>query len=227
MIEKRNEVVLDRCQAVVFDLDGTLVNSIDDLTDNVNLTLREGGFPERTLEEVKQFVGNGIWNLMERALPSGVSEEVLQKYYDIFKGYYLTNMHNRTKPYDGIIDMIKVLKERGIKTAVVSNKLDEATKTMVKHYFGDLIDVAIGDNEMREKKPAPDNVLEALRQLGKTQAEAIYMGDTKVDVATARNSGLAMVGVTWGYRGRPELIAAGADIIIDEPAEFPQVIAGV
>lgn len=205
---------------VVFDLDGTLVNSIDDLTENINITMRQLGYPERTVDEVKLFVGNGIGPLIQRALPENSSEEEIKKCFAVFKEHYLNNMHNQTKTFDGIMELLKELKKLGIKTSVVSNKLDEATKNMCNHFFGTLIDVAIGDNDEREKKPAADNVLEALRQLNSTQAEAVYVGDTKVDVATARNSKLPVVGVTWGYRGRAELEAAKADFIIDEPMEL-------
>lgn len=207
-------------KTVVFDLDGTLVNSIDDLTENINITMRQLGYPERTVDEVKLFVGNGIGPLIQRALPENASEEEIKKCFEVFKEHYLNNMHNQTKTFDGIMELLTELKKQGVKTSVVSNKLDEATKNMCNHFFGTLIDVAIGDNDEREKKPAADNVLEALRQLGSNQTEAIYVGDTKVDVATARNSQLPVVGVTWGYRGRAELEAAKADFIIDQPMEL-------
>lgn len=222
MIE--NKIQMMKYRAVVFDLDGTLVNSVDDLTENVNLALKQVGYPERTVEEIKRFVGNGVEMLMIRALPKGTAKEEIDKCFLIFKGYYLSNMHNRTKPYEGIIELLTELKARGIKTAVVSNKLDQATKEMCNDYFGDLIGVAIGDNDQRQRKPAADNVLEALIQIGASQEDAIYVGDTKVDVETAKNSKLPVVGVTWGYRGREELLKAEADYIIDMPMELLRFI---
>ncbi len=202
---------------IIFDLDGTLLNTIDDLVENVNLVLKQQGYPVRTFTEIKSFIGDGIFMLITRALPKDSTRQEILRCFDIFTNYYLTNMYNHSKPYDGIIELLKELKLRNIKTAVVSNKLDQATQKMCQHYFGDLISVAIGDNKERKRKPEPDNVLEALKQIGSTQEESVYVGDTKIDVETARNSKLPVVGVSWGYRGRDELSEAKADYIIDEP----------
>jgi len=202
------------------DLDGTLLNTLDDLADSVNTVMRKEGYQQRTKEEIREFIGDGLKTLMERSLPTGTPEKEIQRCLAMFREIYLRNMRNQTKPYDEIPTVLKRLKEMGIKVGVVSNKADDATKEMCNHYFQGDVDLAIGDNQERKKKPDPDNVYAALQQLGSDKDKSLYVGDSNIDVLTAKNAGLSCVGVAWGYRSRDTLVAAGADYIIDEPYQL-------
>ena len=205
---------------IVFDMDGTLLNTLEDLTDSVNYALQICGYKERTLDEVRRFVGNGVRVLMNQAVPAGTSEEDIVKCLTIYRKHYSENMQHKTRPYEGIIELLKSLKEKGIKLAIVSNKYDSAVKALCKDYFQDYIRIAIGESPEVAKKPAPDSVFTALEQLGAAKEEALYVGDSEVDAQTARNAGLKCIGVTWGFRDREVLAAEGADIIIDKPHEL-------
>ncbi len=212
---------------ILFDLDGTLLNTLDDLADSVNAVMQMEGYQRRTKEEIREFIGDGVKTLMERSLPQGTPEKEILRCLAMFREIYLKNMCNQTKPYEGIPSLLKRLKEMGIKVCVVSNKLDEATKEICGLYFREEVDVAIGDNLERKKKPDPDNVYEALKQLGAGKDKTLYVGDSNVDVITAKNAGLVCVGVTWGYRSRETLQEAGADYIIDEPNQLITLIENV
>ncbi|WP_227017870.1 HAD family hydrolase [Sinanaerobacter chloroacetimidivorans] len=205
---------------VIFDLDGTLLNTLDDLADSVNTVLEQEGYMTRNLEEIRAFVGHGVKNLMEKSLPAETCEDEILRCLSSFRDYYLKNMLCKTRPYDGIEELLKSLKEKGIKTAVVSNKLDAATKEMCSFFFHGLINVAVGDMEGRKKKPAPDSVFEVLKQLDSKKEHTIFVGDSNTDVQTAKNAGLICVGVTWGFRSKEVLEEEGADYIIDRPEEF-------
>lgn len=205
---------------VIFDLDGTLLFTLEDLENSVNLVLRQEGCQQRTTEEIKAFIGNGAKMLMERSLPDGTPQVEILRCLTLFRRVYLENMKCNTKPYDGILDMLQELKAAGIKTAVVSNKPDDATREMCRIFFHDLIDAAIGDSPNRNRKPAPDNLFEILRQLQVNKDNTLYVGDSNTDMETAKNAGVACAGVTWGYRSRDTLVAAGANYIIDEPHQL-------
>lgn len=209
---------------VIFDLDGTLLNTLEDLKDSTNFALNKFGYPQRTLDEVRQFVGNGVRKLIERAIPDGSSNPDCEECLKTFKEHYAKNMYNKTAPYQGIIDMLLQLKENGIKTAVVSNKFDLAVKELCKKYFGELIEIAIGESENVRKKPAPDSVLKAIKELNSNIKNCIYAGDSDVDVQTAQNTGIECIGVTWGFRDRSLLKKEGAQYIIDTPDEFIKII---
>ncbi len=205
---------------VIFDLDGTLLNTLEDLTDSVNYALNKFGYPMRTLEEIRQFAGNGVRVLMNMSVPQGTSPKDTAECLEIFRKHYSANMQNKTRPYDGIYDLLKILKEKGCKLAIVSNKYDSAVKTLCKDYYHEFIQVAIGESQGVAKKPAPDSVYTALAELKSSGEQAIYVGDSDVDVHTAHNTGLKCVGVTWGFRNRDILKAEGADFIIDKPEEL-------
>ncbi|MFU0826507.1 MAG: HAD-IIIA family hydrolase [Lachnoclostridium sp.] len=205
---------------IIFDLDGTLLNTLDDLTDSVNYALSACGYPKRTREEIRKFLGNGVKVLISKAVPVGISETDMIKCLTIFQKHYSKNMQHKTRPYDGINDLLKVLKENGCKLAIVSNKFDSAVKGLCKDYFQDYIPVAIGETRDVARKPAPDTVFAALKQLDSKTEEALYVGDSEVDVKTAHNAGLKCVGVTWGFRSREVLTSEGADFIIDKPQEL-------
>lgn len=197
-------------KAVIFDLDGTLLDTIYDLYSSANYALTINNMPERSLDEVRRFVGNGVRLLIERAVPGGADNPLFDKVFQDFKKHYGVHCKDTTKPYDGIIDILNILKKSNIKTAIVSNKIDSAVKALNEEYFGGLIPVAIGEKENIRKKPAPDTVMEALRLLGCGADEAVYVGDSEVDVETARNCNMDSVSVTWGFRDVQTLIEAGA-----------------
>lgn len=211
-------------EAVIFDLDGTLLYTLEDLKNSTNFSLRTFGYPERTLEEVRQFVGNGVRKLIERAVPEGTDTGITEEVLRVFKENYGQNMYNCTKPYNSIEKLLLGLRQNGLKTAVVSNKFDLAVKELCKKYFGNLIDVAIGQREDVPKKPAPDGVFAAIDELGVKLKNCIYVGDSDVDVLTARNSGLPCIGVTWGYREKELLESKGADYIVNDPLEILDLI---
>lgn len=205
-------------KTVIFDLDGTLLNTLDDLKDSTNFALSQFGFPTRTLEEVRQFVGNGVKKLIERAVPVDCDEETTLKCLAIFKEHYSKNMYNHTKPYDGILDVLENLRNKGLRIAVVSNKFDSAVKELCTKYFNNLVDIAIGQADDVPKKPAPNGVFKAMKALNAEKISSVYIGDSEVDVATAKNSGLPCIGVTWGFRDEKDL--TGANVIINAPSDL-------
>lgn len=214
---------------IFFDLDGTLTNTLDDLHESVGHALHEVGLPECLKTDTRRFLGNGIKNLVfksvEHVAPDA-TEEVKEKALDIFRNYYVKHSLDKTTPYDGIIDMLKKCKEKGIITAIVSNKLDPAVKDINNLFFSKYIDIAIGETKDIRRKPAPDMVNEAIHQLslmhGRTinRMECIYVGDSEVDLATASNSGLRCIAVSWGFRDKEWLEQCGAKTIIDKPDEL-------
>lgn len=209
-------------KTVIFDLDGTLLNTLDDLADSTNYALSRFGYPTRTIEEVRQFVGNGVAKLIERAIPEGKNNPNFEKCLSIFKENYAQNMYNKTAPYNGIIEMLSNLKSKGIKIAVVSNKFDLAVKELCKKYFEGFIDFAAGENEAQgiKKKPAPDTVLSVLNEFNFAPEDAVYVGDSDVDIMTAKNSKMPCISVTWGFRDEKFLLENGATILINAPSEI-------
>lgn len=211
-------------KAIIFDLDGTLLNTLDDLADSVNYALGLFGFPERSLEEVRFFVGNGVRNLMKRAVPDGFNNPQFEDCLNAFREYYSKHLNSRTRPYDGIMELLSALHRGNYKMAIVSNKFDSAVKELAREYFSAYIPVAIGESGGVRKKPEPDCVFEALKELGADTSQALYIGDSEVDVETARNSGLPCIGVTWGFRSRELLAERGAEYIIDTPMELMKLL---
>ncbi len=207
---------MNNYKAVIFDLDGTLLDTLDDLADAVNYTMREFGFPERSLDEVREFVGNGAKKLIELSMPDASDEVIAAQCLKVFKEYYLPNSKVKTKPYDGIISLLEALRANGYKTAVVTNKPDDAAKETVKHFFGELIDFTVGQVDGVPQKPEPDCVYTALEKLGVSKGEAVFAGDSEVDCITALNAGLDCIGVTWGFRSREVLEEHGARYITDK-----------
>ena len=207
-------------ETYVFDLDGTLLNTLQDLAASCNYALRQSHMPERTINEVRLFVGNGVKKLMERAIPGGLSNPQFDDTYATFRQHYLVHSLDTTQPYPGIMDTLAELSRRGKKLAVVSNKFYAATQELCQHFFGDYIKVAIGERENIRKKPAPDTVLEALRQLNAPKETAVYIGDSDVDIDTARNCGMPCISVLWGFRDHDFLMAHGATTLISRPKEL-------
>ena len=204
----------------IFDLDGTLLNTLKDLAASTNYALRTAGMPEHSVEDVRRFVGNGVKKLMERAIPQGLENPKFDETYATFRKHYLEHSLDTTKPYDGIPEVLAELKRRGKKLAIVSNKFYAATQELAKHFFPETIQVAIGERENIRKKPAPDTVLEAMRQLGVGREGTVYIGDSDVDIDTAKNVGVPCISVLWGFRDKDFLIEHGATHLIKEPKEL-------
>ena len=207
-------------RSVLFDMDGTLLNTLDDLRDSVNYALSLYGFPARTLEEIRRFVGNGVRKLMERAVPDGEANPQFEACFAAFLDYYKNHNAIKTAPYEGVIPVLRALRERGVRVAVVSNKIDNALQDLTKLYFGDLVEVAVGNREGLQCKPSSDTVFAALSDLGEAADTAIYVGDSDVDVQTARNAGLPCVSVLWGFRTREDLLAVGGNTFVETPEEL-------
>ena len=204
----------------IFDLDGTLLYTLDDLTASTNHAMRKFGFAEHTKEEVRLMVGNGIRKLIERAIPEGVNNPQYEDIYSEFVSYYLKHDLDTTRPYPGVMQMLKTLKERGKQLAVVSNKYCKATENLCRTFFAEYISVAIGESSNIRKKPAPDTVLAAMNKLGADKATTVYIGDSEVDIATARNCGIPCVSVLWGFRDKDFLIQNGGTVFIEQPEQL-------
>ena len=209
-----------RYDTYIFDLDGTLLDTLTDLANACNHALRTFNMPERTIDEVRQFVGNGVRRLMERAIPDGAANPLFEDVLQAFRDYYMIHQLDTTRPYPGVMQMLTELRNRGCRLAVVSNKFYDATCALCRHFFAGIVDVAIGERENIRKKPAPDTVNEALRQLDASRETAVYIGDSDVDIMTAANAGIPCVSVLWGFRGRDFLIEHGATTFIAEPMEL-------
>lgn len=207
-------------ESYIFDLDGTLLSTLNDLAASCNYALRSCGMPERTIDEVRRFVGNGVKKLMERAIPQGIDNPQFEECYAAFREHYMVHNLDTTAPYPGVLEMLGRLKSQGAKLAVVSNKFYAATQELVKHFFGDYVEVAIGERPDIRKKPAPDTVGEALRQLGASPSTAVYIGDSDVDIDTARNSHMPCISVLWGFRSKEFLLEHGATHLVSSPDEI-------
>lgn len=209
---------------LIFDLDGTLLNSLDDLTTSVNYALDKLNLPARSTEEVCSFLGNGIEKLIELSLPERTSYDKFAKCLFLFRLHYSENIRVLTKPYDGIMDLLKTLKEKNIKMAIVSNKFQEGVTDLNNYFFSEYIQVAIGKSPDMRKKPYPDSVLKAIDDLGSSKEECLYIGDSEIDIKTAKNANLKSVGVTWGFRNKEVLEGLDADYIIESPEELLNII---
>ena len=206
----------------IFDLDGTLLDTLGDLAASVNYALQAHNMPTHSIDNVRRFVGNGVRLLMERAVPDGASNPQFDAAFATFRHHYMAHSLDTTRPYAGIPEMLQVLRQRGYRTAVVSNKFYAATQELCRHFFPDTIEVAIGEHEAEgiRKKPAPDTVIEALRQLGERREDAVYVGDSDVDIATAAASDMPCISVLWGFRDRQFLMEHGASRFISQPLEL-------
>lgn len=215
---------LEKVRAVVFDMDGTLLDTLEDLQLAVNYALEKFHLPEKTLEEVRTFLGNGVRKLMERSVEGGAKHPQFEEIFTCFTDYYNEHCNDHTKPYKDVLNLMKELSARGIKMAIVSNKLDSAVKVLNEKYFGEYVSVAVGDQEGVEKKPSREMVDIALKELGVSQEHAIYVGDSEVDLETARNAGLECVSVTWGFRDIEFLKEKKATIFADVPMEILSIL---
>lgn len=212
-------------KAVIFDLDGTLLDTCNDLANAVNYALNKNGFPIHNPQMYKIFTGDGTDVMITRALPeSNRDAETLKKVRDVYFEFYNEHSGECTRPYDGIPELLESLKERGIMLAVTSNKIEFMTQSVIKHYFGDTFDFVTGQSENVPPKPNPSMVFKAMKNLGVEPSECLYVGDTGVDAKTGKNAGIYTIGVLWGFREREELLENGADSVIDKPCQILEFI---
>lgn len=209
---------------IVFDLDGTLLNTLEDLKDSVNFALERQGFPLRNLSEIRSFVGNGIRLLMERAVPENIPAETFEICFKDFCDYYKIHMEDKTAPYDGINDMLTNIKKAGFKTAIVTNKADFAAQDLCKRMFGKNIDFVVGSSDDRPNKPEPDGVFYALEKLGSKIENTVFVGDADTDILTAKNANLSSIGVLWGFRDREVIEEAGAEYIVESVNDLEKLL---
>lgn len=211
-------------KAILFDMDGTLLNTLEDLYRSTNAALQKYGFPVRTLEEVRQFVGNGAVNLMRKAVPEGEKNPHFWDCLQAFREHYGEHLNDHTGPYEGVARLLQRLSDEGYLMAIVSNKPDFAVRELSKKFFGALIPVSIGESEGIRRKPAPDTVEQAAKELGVRMEECIYVGDSEVDLQTAENCRIPCVSVTWGFRDRKLLKSLGAGHLAADTEELYRVL---
>lgn len=208
----------------IFDLDGTILDTIEDLTDSVNFSLQECSYPIRTITEIRSFVGNGIRKLIERSLPPGIPESEIDRVHGIFAPYYKEHCNVKTHAYDGTHELLRTLRENGIKTAVLSNKADFAVQPLIRQYFDGLFDMVLGERAGVPRKPAPDGIYDILEHFQAEKSDTVYIGDSNVDIETARNAGIPCISVDWGFRDRSHLLECGAETIVSSPMEIAALL---
>lgn len=218
--KERTLITMLKDHAIIFDLDGTLLDTLDDLTASVNAAMAACGLPPHSRDEVRNFVGNGVMRLIERCVEGGQENPQFKKAYGAFRLHYASHCQEHTAPYEGIIQMLGKLRIQGVPVAVVSNKFDAAVKKLCDAYFSGLVPVAIGEKDGINKKPAPDTVLAALKQLKMPVESAIYVGDSEVDIQTAHNAGTGLISVCWGFKTREFLTENGAVKIAETPGQL-------
>ena len=213
---------MKRYKNYIFDLDGTLLDTLEDLTASTNYALHEFEMPVYSRDQIRMFVGNGVRKLIERAVPGGATNERFEEVLSVFQQHYLQHGMDHTVPYAGIVDLLTKLRAEGRRVAVVSNKFCAATEELCDSFFGELVEVAIGENEAAgiKKNPSPDTVVEAMRQLGATCDDTVYVGDSDVDIQTAKNSGIPCISVLWGFRDKDFLLAHGAETFVASPMDI-------
>lgn len=209
---------------IVFDMDGTVLNTLEDLTVSMNYVLERFGMPGHTVEEYRLFFGNGVKEALRLAMPEDASTEVIDEMLPIYKEHYDAHCLDKTGPYDGIVEVMEELKRRGYKLAIVSNKIDSAVKELNNKFFSKAVEVAIGEKPGVNRKPAPDMVEAALKEMGSSKEESVYIGDSEVDFMTAKNSGLPCISVLWGFRDKDYLIEQGAYCFADKPSDIIQIL---
>ncbi len=213
-----------KIKCIVFDLDGTLLDTLDDLHLCVNIALRKNSLPLRTKSEVRSFVGNGIRKLIERSVPKECEGADVEHVFSDFREAYEAHCEDSTRPYKGISSLLKQLQERGVKTAILSNKAQFAVSKLHERFFNENITIALGESDETPRKPNPKGLQNILNLLGATPKESLYVGDSEVDLQTAENAGVEVVSVTWGFRNEDFLRANGAKTLINEPSELIKLI---
>lgn len=211
-------------KAIIFDLDGTLTDTLEDLFLSVNYALQSCGLPERRLDEVRRFVGNGVRTLIERSVPEDTSPRITERCFEAFRAHYIIHCQDHTRLYPGIATLLTALHAKGYRMAVVSNKLQSGVSELARIFFQGVIDVAIGEQPGIPRKPAPDMVEAALSKLHVEASEAVYVGDSDVDLQTAANAGLPCISVLWGFRSRNFLLAHGATVMAEKPQDVLELV---
>ena len=211
-------------ELVIFDLDGTLLYTIEDLRDSVNYALMKFEMPTVSIEDATANVGSGVKNLISLCAPSGTDSETLDKILSVFKEHYKDNMENKTRPYEGIAEMLVKLKEKGIKIAVLSNKFDAATVRLCNNLMPNLIDLPVGERLGVPRKPSPEAVFDIIKTLNADKSKTVLVGDSDTDIKTGKNANIATVAVTWGYRSRDLLVSSGADYMADTVDELTEIL---
>lgn len=226
---------MKRYTTIIFDLDGTLMDSLQDLANSVNYTLDSMNLPQRTIDEIREFVGNGVRMLLVRALQASLHdtqsemnyEDLIEDALQCFRNHYTNHCKENTKPYAGVMEMLQSLHDKGYKLAIVSNKPQKGVTILQEDFFSQYVSVAIGENEAAgiAKKPAPDMVIKALEELHEAKEHAIYVGDSDVDIATAQNAGLPCISVLWGFRSKEFLQNHGATLFASSPLEIVSIVS--
>ena len=215
---------MNKIDTVIFDMDGTVLNTLEDLADSVNYVLDRFDLPTREIAEYRLFFGSGIRYAISCAVPDGTPEELIDQMLPVFKKHYGVHCLDRTRPYDGILDLMRSLKEHGYRMAIVSHKIDPAVKELNERFFSEFVEVAIGEKEGIRRKPAPDTVEQALRELGCSKEQAVYVGDSEVDLQTAKNTGIPCIAVLWGFRDKAFLVDQGAAVFAEKPDDVFSLI---
>ncbi len=211
-------------KAAIFDMDGTILDTIDDIANSVNYSLKKYGFGERTLEDILSFVGNGIHRTLEKSVPPGTADSVVDILFDCYNEHYKVNCAVNTRPFDGIKEVIEELRKAGVYTAVVSNKEDRDAKVLSDMFFGGLFDCVVGRKKNTRRKPYPDSTLDVLSHLGISTREALYIGDSEVDYETAKNASVDVALVTWGFRKESFLSAFEPNYLVKIPNEILKIM---
>lgn len=211
-------------KTIIWDLDGTLLNSLEDLKDSTNYALNEFGFAQKSSEEIKNSLGKGVGHLIAASLPQGEKNPLFNDVLKTFKAHYLKNSANKTTPYPHIINTLQTLKANGVKMAVVSNKFDGAVKEISRKYFGDIFDLQIGETETMKRKPAPDMPLYAMEKLNAKKEETLFIGDSEVDLKTAQNTGIKCLSALWGFKTKEELLKNGAQNFAERTEDLPRLL---
>lgn len=217
---------MKKIKGIIFDMDGTILNTIDDIADSVNYALQFSGYPIHSVDMVRKAVGNGGMNLIRKVVPSGLSEDKINDVFNIYQAYYLNHNAIKTKPYDGILDLLEILKKRGYKLGVVSNKFHHMVSDLNTEMFKGYFDEVMGEREHIPIKPHPMMIYEILNAMNLKKEEVLFIGDSEVDIQTGLNADVSCIGVTWGFRDAKELLAAGATKLIDHPLELLKWIEG-
>lgn len=210
--------------AILFDMDGTVVDSLQDICDAVNHAMRHYDLPEFEPEQIKPQLGYGAWQLLRRVLPADAADTFVDEVLEYYKPYYAEHTGDKTRPYAGVLPMMERLRAQGLRLAIISNKPDSAVQPLVTSYFADLVDLAVGETPAVRRKPWPDMIESAARRLGVDMKRCLYVGDSEVDIDTAKNAGIDCAAVTWGFRSREELVRAGATVIVDTPEKLTAYI---
>lgn len=211
-------------KVIIFDLDGTLLYTLEDLMNSVNYALNKYAYPTRTMEEISSFVGNGVKHLLKQALPQGIEDNEFEQCFDCFKEHYSEHCCELTHPYEGVLETLKILKDKGLKIGIVSNKFQSAAEEVCEFYFKDLYDIVMGESEECRRKPSPDGINKICERYGVEKDEVIFFGDSEVDIKTAENASVYCVSVLWGFRDREFLTENGASLFVNNPLDIVDMV---